>query len=249
MLKAVDLTGITFGSLVAVRFDEERHTTDIERYRVGDIDRVRRYYICRCNLCGRELSVRAENLKSGNTTGCGCDANDKGAAKRHSQHLNRFEYDSELDCYVGFANNTGNQFWVDKDTIRLIQDKCWYETNYGYMMTRVSNKKQIALHRLVILGYDNIDDDVVVDHINRNRLDCRLSNLRICTPADNSRNRSVRRDSSSGIRGVRYEASTGKWSAYIVENGKWHGLGSYARIDDAIKARNSAERLYFGAFS
>ena len=50
---------------------------------------------------------------------------------------------------------------------------------------------------------------------------------------------------SSGIRGVFFNRRSGKWRATLKFQGKDHYLGEYIKIDDAIKARQRAEELYY----
>ena len=250
-MRVNDLTGKEYGSLKVVAFDSERYEKDMVEKRRGSNKRIRRYYLCECSLCGRVVSVRGENLVSGNTKGCGCDMYKKGAAKRHERCLNEYEYSADHDCYIGTATNTDNKFFVDKDDIGLVMGYCWYETADGYMMTRVGKDRQVFMHRLILSG--GLDDTTsgIVDHINRNRLDNRKSNLRVCSPLENVRNRTVRHDSKSQITGVRiYEnGARPRWQAYICVHSKFISLGYYDTIDEAANARKEAERKYFGEFA
>lgn len=248
-MKAIDLTGSTFGSLVVISFDKERHDKDKLLRANGEISRIRRYYICKCLLCGRTLSVRGENLVSGNTTGCGCDAGEKTGCARHNQHLNKYWYDNKLNCFVGKSNNTDGLFLFDADDFDIISKLCWYENNCGYMITRLSKYKQIFMHRLIAAHHIEIPEGMYVDHINRNRLDCRISNLRVCTPRENSWNVGVHSNSKSGERGVRWHEKTGKWNAYITIDGIFKSLGYYDDIESAVLARRSAEVTYRGEYA
>lgn len=246
---ANDLTGNVYGTLKVLYFDSGRHNEDVKKRSDGLIDRVRRYYVCECLLCGKTLSVRGENLKSGNTKGCGCDAAVKTGLSRHEQHINTYTYDDRLKCWIGVANNTGNKFLIDSEDYDVVSGYCWYETRDGYMMTRLSRKKQISLHRLIAIGVDNIENENFVDHINRNRLDCRRSNLRLCTPKENAWNVGVHSNSMSGERGVRWHEKTAKWNAYITVDGRFKSLGYYDDKESAVLARRNAETIYRGEFA
>ena len=58
----------------------------------------------------------------------------------------------------------------------------------------------------------------------------------------------VRRNNTSGVPGVDWWASKGRWRAAICFKRKRHYLGSYGRFEDAVKARKRAEEEYFGRF-
>ena len=53
--------------------------------------------------------------------------------------------------------------------------------------------------------------------------------------------KTVRRNNTSGVPGVEWRASKQRWRAAICFKGKRHYLGSYARFEDAVKARKQAE--------
>ena len=230
-------------------FDEERHRTDKEKVERGEIKRLRRYYLCECMKCGNIVSVRGENLVSGNTKGCGCDRDEKISTKLHNNSLNRYEYNQDLNCWMGYANNTGNAFFFNKDDYELICNHCWYENNDGRIMTRLSKDKLIFIHRLILFGEHDGNTGVLVDHINRNPLDNRRSNLRTCNAEENARNVTVQEGTYSGVLGVSWYEPGKKWRAYICPNRKFISLGYYDNIEDAIAARRAAEERYWGEFA
>lgn len=85
------------------------------------------------------------------------------------------------------------------------------------------------------------------DHVNKNKLDNRKSNLRVATHQENCRNRPKQTNNTSGVTGVGLTA--GKWYARIWIDGKLKHLGLFENKEDAIKARLNAEATYFGAFA
>lgn len=86
-----------------------------------------------------------------------------------------------------------------------------------------------------------------IDHINGNRLDNRIENLRVVTRAENIQN-SVRTHSASGIRGVHKAKITPRnkkpWKSSIVANGKLIRLGRFNTIEEAKTAYDAARLLY-----
>jgi len=84
-----------------------------------------------------------------------------------------------------------------------------------------------------------------IDHINNDPLDNRRSNLRVCSHAENSRNR---RMSSGKLKGVLWK-SKNRWQARIRVNGNLKVLGSYLSPQDAASAYDKAAVKYFGEFA
>lgn len=82
-----------------------------------------------------------------------------------------------------------------------------------------------------------------VDHIDRNRSNNKISNLRIATRGQNNLNTSSRRTSASGYRGVC--KSKNKWLARIGFEGKIIHLGMFEYAEDAYMARIEAEKKYY----
>lgn len=84
-----------------------------------------------------------------------------------------------------------------------------------------------------------------IDHKNRNGLDNQRSNLRAATHKQGGENQSVRKDNTSGHRGVYKHKRTGKWVAQIKHNGRNIYLGLYVNLKKAVSARRAAEKKYF----
>ena len=102
------------------------------------------------------------------------------------------------------------------------------------------------MHR-VILGID--DSEILVDHIDRNPLNNRRSNLRLANKSTNAMNCNTRVDNTSEIIGVSFRKDRDRWRSYITLNSKTRALGNFKNKDDAIKARLEAEVKYFGEFA
>lgn len=117
----------------------------------------------------------------------------------------------------------------------------------GYIMISADNRRYNA-HRLAWLHVHGTWP-VEVDHVNMDRSDNRLSNLREASRAENSCNRPVQRNNkSSGIKGVTWSHKRRKWLAQIGKDGKHYNLGAYSSIEEAATAyKDAADRLH-GAF-
>jgi hypothetical protein len=111
----------------------------------------------------------------------------------------------------------------------------------GYAAKGLPGGGRLALHRMLMTAKDGEQ----VDHANRNRLDNRRCNLRLCTPQQNMANREGH--SSCGFIGV--TGDRGRWKAHIEANGRHYALGRHATPEVAAKIRDAAARHFFGEFA
>lgn len=88
-----------------------------------------------------------------------------------------------------------------------------------------------------------------VDHINGNRSDNRIVNLRLATNAENLRNRSKPKNNVSGFKGVSWIERYQKWQATIKFDGKNKFLGRFDTREDAADAYNQAALKHHGDFA
>lgn len=91
-----------------------------------------------------------------------------------------------------------------------------------------------------------LNTDELVDHLDRNPLNNRKSNLQISNKSLNSLNCNIRSNNSSGVTGVSYDKKSDKWRSYINIEGKRKELGLYINQIEAIKTRLQAELKYLG---
>lgn len=137
---------------------------------------------------------------------------------------------------------------VDNDDLEKCSKLTWHyakNKDSKYIQTRIKGK-MIKLHRY-IMNMNN--SNLVVDHINRNPLDNRKSNLRICSYKENSFNKSIRVDNTSGIPGVSFHKTNKKWRAKIKYNNLTIHLGYFEDINEALINRRVAEEILFGEYS
>lgn len=137
---------------------------------------------------------------------------------------------------------------IDKEDMEKCSKLTWHyakNKDSKYIQTRIKGK-MIKLHRY-IMNMNN--SNLVVDHINRNPLDNRKSNLRICSYKENSFNKSIRVDNTSGIPGVSFHKTNKKWRAKIKYNNLTIHLGYFEDINEALINRRVAEEILFGEYS
>ena len=139
-------------------------------------------------------------------------------------------------------NNEKCRALIDLDDIDKVKKYKWgLENNY---VSASINGKRVKLHRLIM----NCPDDKLIDHINRNRLDNRKSNLRITTHQQNNMNKGLTKSNTSGYTGIYWHKARNKWQVSIKVNYKSIFLGYYTDLEEAIKVRKEAEEKYFGEY-
>ena len=115
--------------------------------------------------------------------------------------------------------------------------------NSGYFVGSLFKKKYLA-HRVIWAMRTGAWPAEQIDHINHIRTDNRIVNLREATQTDNSRNQSLSKNNTSGVTGVSWCARDRLWTATIGHEGDAVQLGHYKNKNDAVFAREAAERKY-----
>lgn len=107
----------------------------------------------------------------------------------------------------------------------------------GYLVIGVDGRVYAA-HRLAWLLVRGEWPELQIDHIDHDRTNNRIGNLRIVTATGNMRNRTMRKDNTSGVTGVMREGA--KWTAYYYDGGKMVRIGKFADKEAAAMARKAA---------
>jgi hypothetical protein len=125
----------------------------------------------------------------------------------------------------------------------------WQCTSNGYARTTFVDKSCLYLHRFVMEHTCGpIPPDKQVDHINRDKLDCRRANLRLASILENSRNRNI----SSGITGflgVSKMVGSNNYRAYITIDERQQAIGCYPTAEMAAYARDLKAKELFENFA
>lgn len=137
---------------------------------------------------------------------------------------------------------SGVDVLVDDSDLAKISKHKWWLTKAGYVYTQTCHKTvrtTIMLHRYLT----DVPKGMEVDHINHNKLDNRLSNLRICTRSQNNANMRPR----TGYKGVRFTRNG--WQAETKIDGKYVYIGRYKTAEEAAHAYNIKAKELFGGYS
>lgn len=149
-------------------------------------------------------------------------------------------FDFDASVYREIPLSQGQIAIVDSADYDWLMNWRWYaawtkSTGSFYAQTRQRDSgKTIQMQRL-ILGLET-GDEKIGDHVNRNTLDNRRGNLRVCNAAENAHNRRRVLCNTSGFKGVFFEKGCNKWRAQIVVNKKKIHLGLFLSPEEAHTA-------------
>lgn len=99
----------------------------------------------------------------------------------------------------------------------------------GYLQTKI-NKKLYLNHRIIFLMFHGYLPELL-DHINGDKTDNRIENLRAATTCQNQHNKKARKHTSSGCKNVCWHKASKKWNVYLDVNKERKFLGSYKDLE------------------
>jgi hypothetical protein len=139
------------------------------------------------------------------------------------------------------VNGSPLQMLISIEDLASILEHNWYIGRSGYPIAYIGSRKGTSVYHYLMGSYG---PDYPIDHINRNKLDNRRSNLRVCTRQENNYNRSLAKNSKYKYKGIRQEKD-GSWTAYCTKDGETNEVEGF--IDDVTAAKTYdaiAEALY-----
>lgn len=144
---------------------------------------------------------------------------------------------------------TGGSVLIDLEDAHLLQKMKWNaERGYARRTKAVDSEGRSGtryLHREIMKA----GPGDYVDHINQNRMDNRKANLRICTNAENLRNRTKQSNNTSGFKGVTLDKRRKVWTAQMHFLGKHLFFGAFKTPEDAATVYNFAAAEIHGEFA
>ena len=146
---------------------------------------------------------------------------------------------------------------IDDEDWKIVKNYTWhisydktinnfYISSSGWDKFLKIKSKGVLLHRLIM----DCPKEMQVDHINHNTLDNRKENLRICTSAENNRNRKKRvTGTTSKYMGVCFDKQRNKYRSRIYVNKKYLDLGRYKTQEEAAVKYNIKAIELFGQYA
>ena len=224
MGKIIDLTEKTFGRLTVLGEGVKPETRKSKE----------KFWLCEC-ICGNRITTSGYQLRSGKTQSCGCLAKERiselaktGTARKHGMYNTRIYknyHGMKARCYnskhakysiYGARGISICDEWLGDDG---------FVNFYNWAMAN---------------GYD---DDKTIDRVDVDG-DYSPANCRWADASLQGYNRHVQSNNSTGHRGIS-KLKNGRFRAYIKKDNKQISLGWYDKIEDAIVARQNAEKELF----
>jgi hypothetical protein len=151
----------------------------------------------------------------------------------------------QLAQLLSYNSETGELFW--NQGTRYYKgvaggkrpDGYWYITHKG---------KKFCAHRVAwFIQYGWLPDQI--DHINMDRSNNKIANLRAATNTENAANRSLQTNNTTGFKGVSFYKANGKFQAKITSGNKLKHLGYFEKAEEAARAYEIAARKNHGEFA
>jgi len=150
---------------------------------------------------------------------------------------------------IEYNPDTGKLYWKAHATMepkwsgRYVGKEAFKnEQSAGYLQGMLDYRKYLA-HRIAwAIYYGEWPDEV--DHINHDKHDNRIANLRSVTRDENGRNTPRHRDSTSDVTGVTYNRRDKKWQVHITYKGALKNIRQFKTFEEAVRRRRAANFLY-----
>ena len=159
-----------------------------------------------------------------------------------------------METYIiieGFENYSVSDFGNVRNnrTGRILKPRF---DSHGYYRINLYQQKimqVVKIHQLAAKAFlQNLENKRNVDHIDNNKTNNNLINLRWATSTENGQNATMSKRNTSGSKGVSLKKNTQKWQAYIQIDGIPIHLGYFDNLEDAKQARITKANEAFGVF-
>ena len=147
-----------------------------------------------------------------------------------------------------FEYRDGELYWKIRPAQRVrAGDKAGKIEKQGYKVVSIKSKFY-KVHRIIFLMFHGYVPDIL-DHIDGNKLNNNINNLRPATHAQNCRNAKIPKTNTSGYKGVTWDKENKKWMVQISVNGKNKKIGRFFDLELAGLAAEEARNKYHKEFA
>lgn len=215
--KAIDLSGSIIGKLHVISW-VPAHSG--------------RKYVCFCTECGATNSVYDFTLRAGIGRCKNCDGT-----------YNKYSSDGNVvTCNIDATRS----FKFDLEYADEIAKYHWFASSaHGeHIYTKIEGKL-IPLSEVVLRAAGLYKEGMCVLYRDGDKMNYCLSNLEQVSPFKHVHSRKLSKSNTSGYKGINWNKKLGKWIARITVDYKTIHLGTFSKLEDAVRAREDAE-AYFG---
>lgn len=159
------------------------------------------------------------------------------------------------ECFDADFEN-GLLFWKIRPINHFRDQRIYHSWNRRFPKTKAGafnnvskyiivklDKVDYVIHRILWkMYYGEINSRLDIDHIDGNKTNNKISNLRLVERFVNTRNQKLRNINTSGYKGIHFDNKRLKWMVQISFNGRQEYLGSFENKEDAIICRKKAEK-------
>jgi hypothetical protein len=154
-----------------------------------------------------------------------------------------------IDGYINYqVSNIGRV--RNADTGRILKPNILPNGYYMIGLYKDGKVKRFYIHRLVAHEFiENPNNKKFVDHIDNDRTNNCINNLRWATKTENGENRLKRKNTSSTYKGVHWAKREQKWHARITIDRKQKHLGYFDDEEEAARVYNEAAKQHFQEYA
>ena len=188
-----------------------------------------------CDYCGEKINKRINSLVTNSKQNfCNLECYHLSRRQKDKIYLeNNFAY------FILQKGDVIKKVIIDIEDIEKVQQYKWHlhyrkrDKRFDVCSNQYETRKYLILPRYLM----NCPDNMTIDHINRDTMDNRKNNLRICSIFSNNLNKG---NNKSGCVGVCWDKRKKKWHVMFKEK----NLGRYDTFEEAVKVRKQAEKEY-----
>lgn len=147
--------------------------------------------------------------------------------------------------------DSGDLIWkVDRGS-QLVKGKVAGSLHDGYVRVRLAEMGgRLFAHNIIWQMFNgSIPEDMYVDHINGNRSDNRIENLRLVTKSQNGQNQKLHSNNTSGCKNVSWHSGRNKWVVSIQVDNKRKQIGYFDDLELADLVAQEARNKYHGVYA